>query len=82
MRFIIATFTLCLISSTTLAEECRNISKPSTRLACYDRQFPVTLGEKEKAPKQKNIEQSKNVDKLAEENARLTKRIGNICRGC
>jgi len=81
MRFMVVTFTLCLISSTSLAEECRIISKPSMRLACYDRQFPVTLREKE-APKQKNSEQSKNVDRLAEENARLTKRIGNICRGC
>lgn len=82
MRFIVTTFALCLISSTGMAEECKTISKPSTRLACYDRQFPVTAAEKEKMPKQKSSEQSKNVDRLAEENARLTKRIGNICRGC
>lgn len=80
MRFKIALLALCLISSSGLAEECRIISDSTARLACYDRQFPVTKAEK--ASKQKTKDQGKIVDRLAEENARLTKKIRSICRGC
>lgn len=85
MKTASLTLVLCLFFGVAIAEiaECKLISKPADRLACYDNGGPSI------APKQKsgtartpNGEQGQMIDHLAAENARLDKKISNICRGC
>ncbi len=76
---------LCVFSGAAIAQpaECQSISKASARLACYDKNFPpIAAKHKARTEKSSTTDQGQVVDGLAEENARLTKKMGNICRGC
>jgi hypothetical protein len=83
MRIIALAFALCMLSGTAFAQECRSVPKASDRLACYDRIDPAIAQTKKSAtPKSPATDQTQTIDGLAVENARLNKKIGNICRGC
>jgi hypothetical protein len=74
---------LCGFSGAALAQECRAIPKASDRLACYDKLDPPnSIKQRSAIPKSPSGDQTQMIDGLAVENARLDKKIGNICRGC
>ena len=80
MRIATAILVLCAISGAAAAEECKAIPKARARLECYDRQSPPTL-EPATGAKQRKFSQQNSLDNVEAENARLSKKIGNICRG-
>lgn len=78
--------------------ECQSIPKASDRLACYDKTMPPKNRAKSPAASSPAAsspaasskaassapaaQQGQLGDMLANENAQLDKKIGNICRGC
>jgi hypothetical protein len=80
---------LCGFCTPAIAQtsECQSIPKASDRLACYDRAMPPKnqtrpAASSPAASSAPAAKQGQPGDMLANENAQLDKKIGNICRGC
>jgi hypothetical protein len=81
---VIALIAICSLSQAAFAAgpECKSISAPGERLACYDKAAtPAKSVEKPMASKTPEADQSKYVDAISED-VRMNARLKNICRGC
>jgi hypothetical protein len=78
---LIALFAFCgpVVAQTS---DCQSIQKASDRLACYDRASPPLSRSKSSAKHKTATQEEGQGDLLADETARLGKKISNICRGC
>jgi hypothetical protein len=91
VRIIAALVAICALSQTAVAEtpECRSISNPSARLACYDKTNPTAassatarLPALQAPPARKADTADPYVDKIGAEDAVMNAQLRNICRGC
>jgi hypothetical protein len=91
MRLFAVLVAMCALSQTAAAQspECKSITDPGTRLACYDKAAPpvassVTGATAKPAPKAPvtKVDNSKYVDTIGQEDALMNARLKNICRGC
>jgi hypothetical protein len=78
---LIALLALCepVVAQTS---DCQWIPKASDRLACYDRASPPLSRSKSSTMHKRATQQDGPRDVLGDENARVEKKIGTICRGC
>ena len=85
MKVVALLIAICALSQAAAAQtpECKSITGPNERLACYDRAAtPAKSVERPAASKTPNADQPKYVDKIGAEDARMNARLKNICRGC
>jgi len=81
---LIAMAALCQ-SADARAAECKSLTDPATRLACYDKANPPIATHPTPAPRPVPAAKADNtgyVDSLGEEDARVNAQLKNICRGC
>jgi hypothetical protein len=82
MKITVAVLLLSTLAQSALAKEpdCRSIENASGRLACYDAASPP------KAVKPVAVESDASrpafTDPITAEDARMTAKLKNICRGC
>jgi hypothetical protein len=86
IALVIALSALCQTASAQ-ASECRSIANANARLACYDRAAPPVASSAPAAPALRaappsKVEGSKYVDTIGAEEALVSEKIKNICRGC
>lgn len=65
-------------AATAAPGECRFIQSRKDRNACYEREAAA----KAAAQKSGNPKMSDTIDRMKDEDDRLTKRLQGICRGC
>ena len=94
MKTIIAVLALCAIAPAAFAAtpECHAVESQSARLACYDAAQPPKIAKPKEASRKTSREKLKTIesdasrpeykDPFADENARTTSKLNNICRGC
>lgn len=87
MRLFAVIVALSALSQSALAQspECRLITDPGTRLACYDRAAPPTAATARPiapAARASNPPAEGYIDSLSAEDARVDAQMKNICRGC
>lgn len=84
MRFGISLIVLFALCEPVLAQvsDCQSIQKAKDRLACYDRVSPPLSRSKSSTKHKTDTQQDRQGDLLGDENARVGKKIGSICRGC
>ena len=86
MRLFIALAAICALSQTAMAQtpECKAISDPGQRLACYDKAAPLAASAKPapRAAATTKVDTAKYVDSISSEDALMNARLRNICRGC
>jgi hypothetical protein len=80
---------ICALCQTAIAQtpDCKSVSNPDTRLACYDKAgAPATASAPAKprlrAVPPSKVDGTKYVDSISTEEARVNARLKNICRGC
>jgi hypothetical protein len=82
MRIFAVLIAISALSQPAIAQtpECKSISAPNDRLACYDKAAPrVKSTGRPAAPKP---DPSRYVDAISAEDALMNARLKNICRGC
>jgi hypothetical protein len=95
MRLIAVIAALGALSQTALAQtgECKLIADAAARLACYDKATPPAAPAAKPAVAKpaatrparasvSKIDGAKYVDKIGAEDALMSARLKNICRGC
>jgi hypothetical protein len=87
MRLFAVFVAICALSQTASAQspECKSISDPGPRLACYDKAAPPASSASAKAAARvanSKIDSSKYVDTISAEDALMNARLKNICKGC
>lgn len=91
MRFVaalIAIGALCRSADAQTAE-CKSITEPALRLACYDKANPPIATFPTPAPRPASrpvpaaqVDNTGYADSLEEDEARVNAQLRNICRGC
>jgi hypothetical protein len=85
MRFFALLVAMCAFSQLAAAQtpDCKSISEPSNRLACYDKVSPPVASKlpSRTAPASK-VDGAPYVDSIGAEDALMNARLKNICRGC
>jgi hypothetical protein len=88
MRLFAVLVAICALSQTAAAQspDCKSISDPGPRLACYDKAAPpaaspaaAKTGSRVPASK---VDAEKYVDTISAEDALMNARLKNICKGC
>ena len=85
MKFFVATIFLTLLSPPAFAgtAECKAITDPRARLACYDREATATPAQPSpRSASGSKVDSGKYVDSISAEDAIVNARLKNICRGC
>jgi hypothetical protein len=96
MKLVAVFVAMCALSQTALAQtpDCKAIADTAARLACYDRapaaaakSAPSAVSADKNAkpagkPPGSKIDNSKYVDTIGAEDAKMNARLKNICRGC
>jgi hypothetical protein len=97
MRLVAVFVAICALSQTALAQtpDCKAIADTAARLACYDRAAPAAAAKSAPSaatadktakpaskPPASKIDNSKYVDTIGAEDAKMNARLKNICRGC
>jgi type VI secretion system VasI family protein len=85
MKVVALLIAMCALSQAAAAQtpQCKSITGPNERLACYDRAAtPAKSVERPAASRTPNAEQPKYVDTISAEDARMNAQLKNICRGC
>ncbi len=85
MRLFIFLVAICALSQTAIAQtgECKSISEPGARLACYDKALPPAASKPTvRAAPVSKVDAAKYVDSISAEDALMNARLKNICRGC
>jgi hypothetical protein len=85
MKVVAPLIAILLLSQAAAAQtqECKSISGPNERLACYDRAATSAKAvERPAASRPANADRSKYVDTISAEDARMNAQLKNICRGC
>ena len=82
MRTIIAVLVLSICAQSAVAKgpDCPAIESRSARLACYDAMYPLKLDKP--AIVENDAGRPPYKDPFAAEDARITAKLRNICRGC
>jgi hypothetical protein len=80
LAILVAIGALCQTANAQTAD-CKSISKPDARLACYDKAAAPAKSELRAAPAA-NADGGKYVDPVLAEDARMNARLKSICRGC
>jgi hypothetical protein len=89
MRLVVLLVAICALSQSAIAAtgECKSISEPGARLACYDKARPPAATSAPAKPalpaaRVSKGDPAKYVDQIAAEDALMNARLKNICRGC
>jgi hypothetical protein len=85
MKVVALLIAICALSEAAAAQtpQCKSISAPGERLACYDKAAtPAKSVERPAASKTPNADRPKYVDTISAEDARMNAQLKNICRGC
>jgi hypothetical protein len=89
MRLLAVLVAICALCQPAVAQtpECKSISSASARLACYDKAAPPVASPATARPALRSapvskLDNEKYVDSVAAEEALVTARLKNICRGC
>jgi hypothetical protein len=91
MKFFTALVAIGALCQTAIAQtpDCKSITNPAARLACYDKATPpaaASASAPEKPPLRSvppsKVDGKKYVDSLSSEDARVNAQLKNICRGC
>jgi hypothetical protein len=89
MKLFVLLVAICALSQNAIAAtgECKSISEPDARLACYDKARPPAAASAPVKPALRAAPVSKGdpakyVDQITAEDARMNARLRNICRGC
>jgi hypothetical protein len=86
MKHIAALVAVCALSQSAAAQtpECKSITDTTARLACYDKSSaPPASSARRVAPVAKaDTKDTKYVDPITQEDARMNAQLKNICRGC
>jgi hypothetical protein len=85
MRVVALLIAICTLSQAAIAQtpECKSISAPNDRLACYDKAAPRAKSTlRPAASSAPQPDPSRYVDAIGAEDARMNARLKNICRGC
>jgi hypothetical protein len=82
MKIALVLSALCALTQGALAAgpDCRKIDSTSVRLACYDAAFPPKV--EKPGSVEKDASRAAYKDPFADEEARTTAKLKNICRGC
>jgi hypothetical protein len=82
MKITVAVLVLCASAQSALAKEpdCRSIDNASGRLACYDAVSPPKAAKP--AAVQSEATRPAFTDPITAEDAQMTAKLKNICRGC
>jgi len=82
MRKILAVFALCAFAPGAFATEpdCSAVERTSERLACYDAASPPKM--KKPAVVENDESRAAYKDPFVLEDARMSSKLKNICRGC
>jgi hypothetical protein len=83
---LVAIATLCQ-SAAAQTSDCKSISNPGARLACYDKAAPPAATSESakpalRSPPGSKIDSTKYVDQIGAEDALMNARLKSICRGC
>jgi hypothetical protein len=91
MRFLVALVAIGALCQAAIAQtpDCKSISNPAARLACYDKAAPPATASASapakpplRAVPPSKVDGAKYVDSLSSEDARVNAQLKNICRGC
>ena len=84
MKFGISLIVLITLCEPVIAQvsDCQSIQKAKDRLACYDTASPPLSRNKSSIKHKTDTQQEGQDDLVGVENARVSKKIGSICRGC
>lgn len=90
MRIVTLLISLAALSQAAMFQaalaqtpECKAITSPTERLACYDKASPTeTSASRAPGPKASKVDPSKYVDAISAEDARMNARLKSICHGC
>ena len=84
MKRLVLIVALCVLSQGADAQtgECKSISNPGQRLACYDKATPPPAAAAEPRAPASKVDAAKYVDTISAEDALMNARLRNICRGC
>ena len=86
MKVVALLIAICALSQAAAAQtpECKSITGPNERLACYDRAATPAKSalERPAASRTPNADRPKYVDTIGAEDARMNAQLKNICRGC
>jgi hypothetical protein len=87
MRFFAALAAICALCQPAMAQapDCKSMTNPDARLACYDKTTPAPSAAAKPAshaaPASK-VGAAKYVDSISAEDAKMNARLKSICRGC
>lgn len=85
MRLVAVLIAIGALSEAAIAQtpDCKSISAPNARLACYDKAEPrVKSTLRPAVSSTPKPDPSRYVDAISAEDARMNARLKNICRGC
>jgi hypothetical protein len=82
MKITIAVLVLCAFAQSAFAKgpDCRSIENANGRLACYDAASPPKAAKP--AAVESDVLRPAFIDPITAEDARMTAKLKNICRGC
>jgi len=82
MKTTLAVLALCVFAQSALAAgpECRAIESTNARLACYDAASPPKI--EKPVLVEKDASRAVYKDPFSDDDARITAKLKNICRGC
>jgi hypothetical protein len=85
MRLFALLVAICALCQTASAQtpECKSLSDPGARLACYDKATPPVASRPPlRAAPVSKVDAAKYVDTISAEDALMNSRLKNICKGC
>lgn len=89
MKFFAALVAIGALCQTAIAQtpDCKSITNPAARLACYDKAAPPATASAAARPRLRavppsKVDGTKYVDTLSSEDARVNAQLKNICHGC
>lgn len=95
MRLFALLAAICALSQSAIAQtpNCKSLTDPAARLACYDKAVPSAASPEKSvvakpastAPARtqaSKVDSGKYVDSIGAEDALMNARLKNICRGC
>ena len=85
MRFFAALAAICALCQPALAQapDCKSMTNPDARLACYDKTAPSAAAKPaSRAVPPSKVDAGKYVDSISAEDAKMNARLKSICKGC
>jgi hypothetical protein len=85
MRLFGLLVAMCAFSQIAAAQtpDCKSVSDPSGRLACYDRAAPPAASKlPSRTTPASRVDGAPYVDSISAEDVLMNARLKNICRGC